>query len=119
MQPRVLRAGAAFAALALLSSFAVSAASTVPPDIRSVLNKPRYKGGVWGLRVLDGNKVLLDLNSQRQFYIGSVRKIFSVGQLLNAVGPEHTYDTPVYRTAGPSLAPACCMEISSSSPQAT
>jgi PBP4 family serine-type D-alanyl-D-alanine carboxypeptidase len=53
---------------------------------------------VWGLRVLDGDKVLIDLNSQRPFYIGSVRKVFSVGQLLNAVGPEHTYDTPVYRT---------------------
>jgi D-alanyl-D-alanine carboxypeptidase/D-alanyl-D-alanine-endopeptidase (penicillin-binding protein 4) len=27
-----------------------------------------------------------------------VRKVFSVGELLNQVGPKHTYDTPVYRT---------------------
>lgn len=70
----------------------------VPAGIRTVFAKPRYKGGVWGLRVLDGGKVILNLNSQRPMYIGSVRKVFSVGQLLNAVGPAHRYDTPVYRT---------------------
>src|SRR5690348_3915338 len=70
----------------------------VPADIRAIFNKPQYKNATWGLRVLDRGKVVLDLNSQRQFYIGSVRKVFSVGQLLNDVGPEHTYDTPVYRT---------------------
>ncbi|MBV8148613.1 MAG: D-alanyl-D-alanine carboxypeptidase, partial [Candidatus Eremiobacteraeota bacterium] len=99
---------AALAASTLFSSFAFSttsvdaatksATSGVPSDIRSVFDKPRYRDGIWGLRVLDGDKVLIDLNPQRLFYIGSVRKIFSVGQLLNAVGPEHTYDTPVYRT---------------------
>ncbi|MGA8575208.1 MAG: D-alanyl-D-alanine carboxypeptidase [Candidatus Cybelea sp.] len=107
---RVVRVTAALAAFALLSSFAAStvsvdagaapgtAASGVPSGIRAIFDKPRYKKGVWGLRVLDGDKVLLDLNSQRLFYVGSVRKIFSVGQLLNAVGPDHTYDTPVYRS---------------------
>ena len=70
----------------------------VPADIRAVFNKPQYKNAVWGLRVLDGGKVILNLNPQRKFYIGSVRKVFSVGQLLNAVGPQHRYNTPVYRT---------------------
>jgi D-alanyl-D-alanine carboxypeptidase len=32
-----------------------------------------------------------------KFFIGSVRKVFTVGELLNEVGPEHSYDTPVYR----------------------
>jgi D-alanyl-D-alanine carboxypeptidase len=98
---RNARGIAALAACALLPSYAASAApagGSVPADIRAVFDKPRYKNGIWGLRVLDGTKVILDLNSQRLFYIGSVRKIFSVGQLLNAVGPRHTYDTPVYRT---------------------
>ncbi|MFY9718338.1 MAG: D-alanyl-D-alanine carboxypeptidase, partial [Candidatus Cybelea sp.] len=87
------------AALVLLASSLVSATkSAVPTDIAAVFDKPLYKSGVWGLRVLDGDKVIFDLNPQRPFYIGSVRKIFSVGQLLDAVGPDHTYDTPVYRT---------------------
>jgi D-alanyl-D-alanine carboxypeptidase len=110
LSQRFVRRSAILTALAMLSSFAASAAplgvaagsnvaaTAVPADIQTVFHKSRYKNGVWGLRVLDGNKVLLDLNSQRLFYIGSVRKVFSVGQLLNTVGPQHRYDTPVYRT---------------------
>ena len=48
--------------------------------------------------MLDGSKVLIDQNSTRPLFIGSVRKVFSVGQLLNAVGGAHRYNTPVYRT---------------------
>lgn len=105
--PHIVRVVAVLALSAFLSSSAVGASAAgasgsgttaVPSDIQTILAKPPYKNGVWGLRVLDGTKVLIDLNPQRPFYIGSVRKIFSVGQLLNAVGPEHTYDTPIYRT---------------------
>ncbi len=74
------------------------AGTKVPGDIQTLFDKPLYRGAVWGLRVLDGDRVVIDLNSRRKFYIGSVRKVFSVGQLLNAVSPNHTYDTPVYRT---------------------
>lgn len=72
--------------------------TAVPADIRSVFAKPMYKNASWGLRVVDGSKVLIDLHPDRKFFIGSVRKVFSVGQLLDAVGPGHRYDTPVYRT---------------------
>lgn len=76
------------------------AASTndVPADIQSVFSKPMYKAGMWGLRVTDGSRVIVDYNPTHQFYIGSVRKVFTVGALLNTVGASHTYDTPVYRT---------------------
>lgn len=100
--PRCVARGVALlAACVLPSSFAASAApagTNVPADIQAIFDKPQYKEGVWGLRVLDGGNVLIDYNSQRPLFIGSVRKVFSVGQLLNAVGPNHTYDTPVYRT---------------------
>ncbi|PZR58272.1 MAG: peptidase S13 [Candidatus Meridianibacter frigidus] len=83
-------------AVGVLSS-ASAAPPTVPSDIRAVFNKPAYRNATWGLRVLDGKRVLIDFNSDRQLFIGSVRKVFSVGALLNAVGASHTYDTPVYR----------------------
>jgi D-alanyl-D-alanine carboxypeptidase len=70
--------------------------SGVPADIRAIMNKAPYKNSLWGLRVVEGNKVLIDLNSSHQFLIGSVRKVFTVGELLAAVGAGHTYDTPVY-----------------------
>jgi PBP4 family serine-type D-alanyl-D-alanine carboxypeptidase len=84
----------------LLVSAAVLLAdvAAVPADIQAVMNQPFYAKGTWGLRVLDGKNVLIDLHPRRQFYIGSVRKVFSVGQLLNAVGASHRYNTPVYRT---------------------
>jgi D-alanyl-D-alanine carboxypeptidase len=82
------------------ASAAASKSIAVPADIQSVFNEPLYKGAKWGLRVVDPGtgKVLIDLNSNYGFYIGSVRKVFSVGELLNQVGPDHRDNTPVYRS---------------------
>jgi len=72
--------------------------ANVPPAIKAVLDNPRYKGSTWGLRVVDleNGQVLMNLEPNRKFLVGSVRKLFSVGQLLNQIGPAHTFDTPVY-----------------------
>jgi D-alanyl-D-alanine carboxypeptidase len=71
----------------------------VPADVKAVFDKPVYKNAIWGLRMVDleTGKELIDLQPHCNFYIGSVRKVFSVGQLLNQVGPTHRYNTPVYR----------------------
>jgi D-alanyl-D-alanine carboxypeptidase len=71
----------------------------VPADIQAVMNQPRYKGAIWGLRVVDpaSQKVLINLQPDYNFLIASARKIFTVGELLNQVGPTHTFDTPIYR----------------------
>jgi D-alanyl-D-alanine carboxypeptidase len=72
--------------------------ANVPADIQALFDKPLYKNATWGLRVVgDSGKVLIDLRPHYSFFIGSVRKVFSVGELLNEVGPTHRYDTPVYR----------------------
>jgi D-alanyl-D-alanine carboxypeptidase len=71
----------------------------VPSDIQAVFDEPLYKNAVWGLRVidLDSKEDLINLRSHERFFIGSVRKVFTVGELLNEVGPAHRYNTPVYR----------------------
>ena len=71
----------------------------VPAAIQAVFDKPLYKNAIWGLRIVDlvTGKVTIDLEPHCQFFIGSVRKVFSVGQLMNEVGPAHRYNTPVYR----------------------
>jgi D-alanyl-D-alanine carboxypeptidase len=71
----------------------------VPSDVQAVFDKPLYKNAVWGLRVidLDSKEELISLKSHEKFFIGSVRKVFTVGELLNEVGPAHRYNTPVYR----------------------
>lgn len=74
-------------------------AAKIPPDINEIFSDERYKGAIWGLRVVDFDtgETLIDLRPECHFFIGSVRKVFSVGELLNDVGPEHRYDTPIYR----------------------
>jgi D-alanyl-D-alanine carboxypeptidase len=71
----------------------------VPADIKAVFDKPAYKNATWGLRIVDlgTGKELIDLQPRCKFYIGSVRKVFSVGELLDQIGPGHRYNTPVYR----------------------
>jgi D-alanyl-D-alanine carboxypeptidase/D-alanyl-D-alanine-endopeptidase (penicillin-binding protein 4) len=71
----------------------------IPAEIKAIIDAPRYKGAVWGLRVvdLDTGRTLMDLEPRRQFLIGSVRKLFTTGELLNQIGPNHSFDTSVYR----------------------
>ena len=72
--------------------------TAIPAGIEAIFQKPEYKTSIWGLRVvdLDTRKVLVDFGRNYNFLIGSVRKIFSVGELLNEVWPAHQYNTPVY-----------------------
>lgn len=73
--------------------------SNVPADIRAIFDKPFYKDSIWGLRVidLDTGNVLIDLRPDHDFFIASVRKIFSTGELLNEVGADHLFVTPIYK----------------------
>lgn len=98
---------AASAAAAIISLAALASCgggdheeTQVPPDIQGVMTQPRYANARWGLRVVDADtgKVLINTEPDYQFFIGSVRKLFSVGELLDQVGPTHHYDTPIYAT---------------------
>lgn len=73
--------------------------ANVSNDIKKIMDKPQYTGAIWGLRVIDleSGKELVNLNPRHHFFIASVRKNFSVGELMDKVGPDHRYNTPVYR----------------------
>ncbi len=70
----------------------------VPASIQAIFNGPFYNGAIWGLRVddLDTGKTLVELQQDCQLYIGSVRKVFSIGELVNQIGPDYRYNTPVF-----------------------
>ncbi|SAK65695.1 D-alanyl-D-alanine carboxypeptidase/D-alanyl-D-alanine-endopeptidase [Caballeronia ptereochthonis] len=74
--------------------------TSVPDSITQVMKKPMYQGSTWALRVVDltSGNVIYDMNSNAQLYIGSVRKLFSQGALLDQYGAQHQFQTPVYRT---------------------
>jgi D-alanyl-D-alanine carboxypeptidase len=71
----------------------------IPPDIQAIFDKPLYKNAIWGLRVvdLDTGSVRINLRPDYDFFIGSVRKVFTVGALMNQVGAEQTSVTPIHR----------------------
>jgi D-alanyl-D-alanine carboxypeptidase len=73
--------------------------ASIPSEIKAIFDAPRYKSAIWGLRVIDleTGQPLINFEPRHKFLIGSVRKVFTVGELLNEVGPTHTFDTPVYR----------------------
>jgi D-alanyl-D-alanine carboxypeptidase/D-alanyl-D-alanine-endopeptidase (penicillin-binding protein 4) len=73
--------------------------SNIPADIRAIFDKPLYDESIWGLRVvdLDTGEVLIDLKPNYSFFIASVRKVFSVGELLNEIGSDHLFVTPIYK----------------------
>lgn len=67
-------------------------------DIQTILNKPLYKNAQWGLQVIDtkNNQTIIDMSSSTPLFIGSVRKIFTVGELLNQMGPTYQSTTTVH-----------------------
>lgn len=90
---------------ALLSSVflftACPAAPSVPAEITAVMKKDRYldAGTRWGLIAMDTatGEVLTAVEPDQLSYTGSVRKLLSVSSALEALGPDHRFETPVYR----------------------
>jgi D-alanyl-D-alanine carboxypeptidase/D-alanyl-D-alanine-endopeptidase (penicillin-binding protein 4) len=94
-----LKATVAWLALVLPLMSCSSGNSTLPMQIEQVFAKPLYANAVWSLRVvdLDSGRLIYDRNPDLPLLIGSVRKLFSVGVALDALGPDHAFRTPVYR----------------------
>lgn len=72
----------------------------LPGKIRSIMQKPRYLGATWALRVVDvkSGDVIYHLNSREKLLTGSVRKLYSVAVTLNQLGAGYRFKTPVFRT---------------------
>jgi D-alanyl-D-alanine carboxypeptidase/D-alanyl-D-alanine-endopeptidase (penicillin-binding protein 4) len=86
----------------LLAAWALAAlvpASSLPSGITAVIHKPQYAHSSWYLLVSDlqTSKPIYERNSNRLAFTGSVRKLFSVGLALDALGANHRFVTPVYR----------------------
>ncbi len=83
-----------------------SSDTALSDQIDIVTAQQRYvdAGSKWSMVVMDANsgEVLYARDPDRLSFTGSVRKLFSVGMALNALGPDHRFTTSVYRigTAG-------------------
>ena len=84
----------------VLAPAARAADTTLPPEIAAVTGAPFYSGATWGIRAvpLDSDAPVIATGPDSLFFTGSVRMLFSVGLALDALGAEHRFHTPVYRT---------------------
>ena len=71
----------------------------IPQEIRAIFNKALYDGGFWALRVVDleTGEVIYDQHSDDNLFIGSVRKVFTIGEALKALGQDFMFRTPIHR----------------------
>src|SRR5262249_34290635 len=76
----------------------LSGADKLATDIAAVLEAPEFKTAHWGMLVIDlqSGAVVHELNADRLFAPASVTKLFSVATALDAFGPDHRFETPVY-----------------------
>ena len=65
----------------------------VPPRVLDIINGPKYAGATWGIRMVDlrSGRLVYSLGPDSLFFTGSVRKLFSVAEALDALGPGYRF----------------------------
>jgi D-alanyl-D-alanine carboxypeptidase/D-alanyl-D-alanine-endopeptidase (penicillin-binding protein 4) len=78
---------------------ASAAADDLAAKIDAVIDGPDYKQARWGVLVVDGKtgESLYERDADRLFLPASVTKLYSCAAALAAIGPDHKFETPVYR----------------------
>lgn len=69
------------------------------PEIAAIIEKPLYKNATWGILVVDleTGDLVHSQNADKKLFIGSIRKMFSVGLALDKLGTDYRFVTPIYR----------------------
>jgi D-alanyl-D-alanine carboxypeptidase/D-alanyl-D-alanine-endopeptidase (penicillin-binding protein 4) len=78
---------------------AVRGADDLTAKIAAVIDGPDYKQARWGVLVVDAKtgKSVYEHEADRLFMPASVTKLYSCAAALAAFGPDHKFETPVYR----------------------
>lgn len=82
----------------LLCSIAPLQSKEVPEKILTIMQQDKYRHANWTLFVKDlqTNEIIYDINSNNLVLPASTTKLFSVAALLNALGDDFRFKTPVY-----------------------
>lgn len=86
------------AACALLAA-PLAAADPLAAKIEAVIDGKDYAQARWGVLVVDAKtgEPVFARNADKLFAPASVTKLYSCAAALTAFGPDHRFDTPVYR----------------------
>ncbi|HEX6116217.1 MAG TPA: D-alanyl-D-alanine carboxypeptidase/D-alanyl-D-alanine-endopeptidase [Solirubrobacterales bacterium] len=103
MVHRAFRRGALILTTAASLFAAQTAAAEVPASVsetfESVTSNPRYEHSTWGWDVVDmaTGETLYQHNANLEFVPGSIIKVYAAATVLNALGEDHRFRTPVHR----------------------
>jgi D-alanyl-D-alanine carboxypeptidase/D-alanyl-D-alanine-endopeptidase (penicillin-binding protein 4) len=77
----------------------VSAGPELAARIEEVINGPAYRQARWGILVVDAHtgQTLYERDAGRLFLPASTTKLYSCAAALADLGPEHRFETPVFR----------------------
>src|SRR5215472_8734695 len=75
--------------------------TTQPLDTRiaAIMNRPEFQHALFGIEIysVTEGKVLYQLNADKMFIPGSVTKVVTEGTVIELLGADYRFHTPVYR----------------------
>src|ERR1700731_3055343 len=83
----------------LLFALPALAASDLSARIPAVIDGPDYRQARWGMLLVDADsdEVIYERDPDRLFLPASTTKLYSCSTALSVFGPDHRFNTPVYR----------------------
>jgi D-alanyl-D-alanine carboxypeptidase/D-alanyl-D-alanine-endopeptidase (penicillin-binding protein 4) len=87
-------------AVSLMVSAEGEGQEALPEKMVKIMQQPKYQHANWGIlaKDIETGKILFDLNSDQLFIPGSVTKLYSVAAILQSLGDDYRFKTPVYMT---------------------
>jgi D-alanyl-D-alanine carboxypeptidase/D-alanyl-D-alanine-endopeptidase (penicillin-binding protein 4) len=85
--------------LLLLPPAVRGADDSLATRIEKIIAAPEYRASRWGLLVVDleTGRTVYEHEADKLFAPASVTKLYTCGAALAALGPNHRFETPVYR----------------------
>jgi len=77
--------------------------SSFETELSTITRAPRYANAGWGIIVVDPatGRTLYERNADQMYVPGSTTKLFSSAAVLEALGPDYRFRTPVYAAVAP------------------
>jgi D-alanyl-D-alanine carboxypeptidase/D-alanyl-D-alanine-endopeptidase (penicillin-binding protein 4) len=93
----------------LITAGCTSSPATPPPlssfesNLSTITSAPRYMHASWGIIIVDPatGKAHYERNAEEMYVPGSTTKLFSSSAVIEALGADYRFVTPVYATAAP------------------